>query len=598
MSDGSNEKLSPESPNYNHSVNHQDLDELRGLLGNEELDELRGLLLGLHPPQLHKLYARLENSEVDAEDISRLLPEAVILRSMQDKQLSEGMVPTVEDAIQLSVRKDFSVLADSLFPIIGPATRKAISTALEEMIQSMNQTLEHSLSPDSFKWRLEARQTGKSFAEVVLLRTLLYRVEQVFLIHRETGLVLQHVVAPKVTAQDADLVSAMLTAIQDFVHDSFSVRKEEILDTLHFGELTIWVEPGPQAILAGIIRGNAPQELRLVFQETIEKIHRKQKSELNNFRGEASVFKASVPDLQACLQAQYQNPSQKKKINYAQLLLGAVAIAVGVWSFLTIRDQLRWNNYLETLEEQPGIVIIASKRQHGKRFISGMRDPVAVDPTSLMTQANINPQTVISHWEPYLSFEPKLTTARANRLLQPPSTVSLQVDGSYILHAKGSATRQWIEETRKFARFVPGVTQLQDQLVETDKSELESAKNEVEHQTLFFIKSTTQFVPGQDDALQKLQTDIKKLLTAANRSKNAQIQIIGHATKEGSEQQNNMLRQGRAERIQAYLISQGINTANLSAVRSTGDRGSDLTQKSKISTLSVSFKVLLSDTRN
>lgn len=586
MSDGSNEKLSQESSNHNHSVS------------NEDLNELRGLLLGFDPPQLNNLYARLENSQVDAEDISRLLPEAVILRSMQDKQLSEGIVPTVEEAIQLSVRKDFSILADSLFPIIGPATRKAISSALAEMIQSMNQTLEHSLSPDSFKWRLEARQTGKSFAEVVMLRTLLYRVEQVFLIHRETGLLLQHLVAPQVTAQDADLVSAMLTAIQDFVHDSFSVRKEEILDTLHFGELTIWIEPGPQAILAGIIRGNAPQELRLVFQETIEKIHRKLKSQLNAFHGETSVFDASIPDLKVCLQARYQNPTKKNKVNYAKLLLGTVALAIGVWSFLAIRDQLHWTTYLETLEKQPGIVIIASKRQHGKRFISGMRDPIAVDPASLMTQANINPQTVITHWEPYLSFEPKLTAIRANRLLQPPSTVSLQVDERSILHAKGLATRQWIEETRKIARFVPGVTQFQDQLVETDKSELESAKNEVENKTLFFIKNTTQLVPGQDDALQKLQTDIKKLLTAANGSKNAQIQIMGHATKEGIEQQNTILRQGRAERIRTYLISQGINAANLSAVSNTSSSGSDLKRTGETSSLRVSFKVLLSDTRN
>ncbi len=142
MSDGSNEKLSQESSNHNHSVS------------NEDLNELRGLLLGFDPPQLNNLYARLENSQVDAEDISRLLPEAVILRSMQDKQLSEGIVPTVEEAIQISVRKDFSILADSLFPIIEPATRKAISSALAEMIQLMNQTLEHSLSADSFKWRL------------------------------------------------------------------------------------------------------------------------------------------------------------------------------------------------------------------------------------------------------------------------------------------------------------------------------------------------------------------------------------------------------------------------------------------------------------
>ena len=68
---------------------------------------------------------------------------------------------------------------------------------------------------------MTAWRTGKSFAEVVLLNTLVYRVEQVFLIHAQTGLLLQHVVADAVTAQDADMVSGMLTAIRDFARDSF-----------------------------------------------------------------------------------------------------------------------------------------------------------------------------------------------------------------------------------------------------------------------------------------------------------------------------------------------------------------------------------------
>ena len=40
------------------------------------------------------------------------------------------------------------------------------------------------------KWRVESIRTGRPFAEIVLMHSLLYRVEQVFLIHRETGLVL------------------------------------------------------------------------------------------------------------------------------------------------------------------------------------------------------------------------------------------------------------------------------------------------------------------------------------------------------------------------------------------------------------------------
>ncbi|NJM53355.1 MAG: hypothetical protein HC846_08145 [Blastocatellia bacterium] len=55
------------------------------------------------------------------------------------------------------------------------------------MVQSLNQSLEHSISPKGLRWRIEAWQTGKSFAEVVMLNSLIYRVEEVFLIHRETG---------------------------------------------------------------------------------------------------------------------------------------------------------------------------------------------------------------------------------------------------------------------------------------------------------------------------------------------------------------------------------------------------------------------------
>ncbi|HEY9779543.1 MAG TPA: hypothetical protein V6D09_05335 [Leptolyngbyaceae cyanobacterium] len=151
----------------------------------EAIAELRSLLFGAD------LQARLDNPKVLVEDVSAVLPEAIVLRTMQDEQLTKAAVPTVEQAIHTSVKQDLNILSDALFPVMGPAIRKAVSTALKTLTESMNQTLDQSLSPQSFKWRLEALQTGKSFAEVVILRTLVYRVEQVFLIHKQTSLVLQ-----------------------------------------------------------------------------------------------------------------------------------------------------------------------------------------------------------------------------------------------------------------------------------------------------------------------------------------------------------------------------------------------------------------------
>jgi OOP family OmpA-OmpF porin len=97
------------------------------------------------------------------------------------------------------------------------------------------------------RWRLESLKTGKPFSEVVMLNTLVYRVEQLFLIHRQTGLVLSHLVGEDVASQDADMVSAMLTAIQDFVRDCFAGGQEGDLDAMQMGDYTLLVEQSPYA---------------------------------------------------------------------------------------------------------------------------------------------------------------------------------------------------------------------------------------------------------------------------------------------------------------------------------------------------------------
>ncbi|MBD2087955.1 OmpA family protein [Trichocoleus sp. ST-U3] len=586
MADSSTHDLSSNTPENNLST-------------NEDLSELRSLLLGFEQSELDKLHERLNNPNIHAEDISQLLPEAIILRTMRDKQLSEAIVPTVEEAIHLSVTKDLNILSEAIFPVIGPATRKAIATALETTVQSLNQTVEHSLSPQGFKWRLEALQTGKSFAEVVLLRTLLYRVEQVFLIHKKTGLLLQHVVAPNVAAQDADLVSAMLTAIRDFVQDSFSVQTGDSLETLQFGELTIWIEPGPQAILAGIIRGNAPKEFKLVFQEVIEKIHLKYDQKFNSFEGDTAPFEGSTLYLEDCFQAQYQ-PKKTKPSPVLWILLSSILIALGSWFFFDFTEKQRWTAYLEKLNAQPGMTVVTSEKRRGKYFISGIRDPLAADPIKIMKESNINPKIVISRWEPYLSFYPKFTEIRAKNLLQPPATVSLIVDEKGTLRAEGSAPYQWIIETRKLVRAIPGINKFDEKnLIEMELKELELSETKIEKQLLFFTEGSTQLEPDQEIMIENLIKEVKKLTNAAPYlGKNVQIEILGHANKIGSEQRNMILSQGRADAILSTLVSQGIKKTNLSAV-GVGTKeilDKETTQQDRSLNRSVSFKVKITDT--
>ena len=582
MTDFGTDDVSNEAPNNNHSQALDEITELRSLIFGPELEE------------------RLEQARLRAEDVSRVLPEAIILRSIQqDEQLTKAIVPTVEGAIQTSVKQDLNILADALFPVIGPATRKAVSAAIKTLNQSLNQTLDHSLSLQSFKWRLEARQTGKSFAEVVLLRTLLYRVEQVLLIHKKTGLLLQHLVLDTVAAQDGDLVSAMLTAIQDFVQDSFSVQEGDSLETLQFGELTIWIEQGPQAVLAGVMRGNAPQELRLVFQKAIERIHHEFINALNSFQGDTAPFEPSRQYLEDCLQAHYK-PKKETTNPFLWVLLGSILCGIGFWAFVSIQEKQRWAVYLEKLNAQPGIVVTNVEKRHGEYFISGLRDPLAANPTLLMKEANVNSEKVISRWEPYLSFYSGFIAVRAKQLLQPPQTVSLKVDENGILYATGSAPHEWINEAQKLVRGIPGITQFQAQnLIETELKELEASKEKIENQVIHFQEGDTQVEPDQNNTFQNLVIEIQKVTNNAQfLNKNVHIEIVGHTNKGGSEEKNMLLSQARANVVLSILVSKGIKNNNISVV-GVGTK-KPLHNESMVDARkfnrSVSFKVILTDT--
>src|SRR6202020_2930098 len=175
----------------------------KSLDNNHAYEELRHLIVAPETEGLAAVEERLNNLEKRTEDVSEVVAEAIHMRrATGDQALADALAPTIQETLRESVRRDPHVLADALFPVMGPAIRKSITETLRSMLESFNEALEHSLSWQGLKWRIEAFRSGRPFSEVAMMHSLLFRVEQVFLIHRETGLVLSHVVAPQVATQD------------------------------------------------------------------------------------------------------------------------------------------------------------------------------------------------------------------------------------------------------------------------------------------------------------------------------------------------------------------------------------------------------------
>ena len=544
-----------------------------------EIEELRQLITGPERIEIDQIRERLENPERRIHDLSQILPEAIALRTSQDEKIARAIAPTVEKAIESSIKTNRKVLVDVLFPVMGPAIRKAVTSTIHGMIESFDKTLEYSLSPQGLKWKLEALRTKKPFAEIVLLHTLLYQVEQIFLIHRESSLVIQHVMSKDTKTQDPDLVASMLSAIRDFVQDSFKLDKDESLDTLRMGsDRTIWIEQGAHAFIAAVIRGTPPSDLRVTLREALDAIHLAHGEALEAFDGDPTLLEAARPDLEDCLQSRYR-PKQKKTFPLFWVLFGTIIVLIGILSFFSIQGHRRWNHYLEQLKAEPGIQITSGEKRSGLYHVYGFRDPLASDPVDLLKKDKFKPEKFVFHLESYTSTRPQVVLKRIEKILESPETVHLELKDD-VLNISGSASHSWIAKMKEALKTVSWISRYDDRnLSDQDERDFDILKGKIEQRFFLFEFRSAEMLAGQEPEFQAFIQDLKSFLNLAKSlGKAVSIDIIGHADSLGTENANLVISQERAEKILSIILKENLDPKNF---RTTGVGSRELFREEK-----------------
>ena len=437
----------------------------------DPLEELRLLLLRREREQLGELQQRLDDKERRIRELSGLLPQAIKLSRDRGADLSRALGPSVEETLHATLERKPEIFVESLAPLIGSIVRRSIAESLRGLVQSINKTLEHTFSAQGLKWRYEAARTGRSFAEVVLSRSMIYRVEQLFLIHRETSLTLLHLSAAEGGADsDSDLVAGMLSAIRDFARDALRAGADDSLDEFRIGDLECWVASGRHAYLAAAIRGTPPRELRTILEEGIENVHLLKGPELARFNGDAAPFEPLRPELENCLRAQYRQaqpatgPGQ-----YVRAFLAAVSV-VALLAFavaLAWNAEHRWQDFNRRLNAEPGVAVTSS-RLHWWRHsqVTGLRDPLAADPAPLARAAGLDPGKINYAWKNYLALDPVSIRRRFEQRFPPAAATRLDFRAGGTLTVSGTAPYEWAELVRREGTEIPGVTRLDDQKLE------------------------------------------------------------------------------------------------------------------------------------
>lgn len=538
----------------------------------EDYYKLRSLLLGDDYSVALDHYI---SKEEDVERVADVLSQAVTLSVQENPSLGDALTPVVDKAIAKSIEENPSRITHAIYPIMGPAIRKAVSAALAEMVQSLNTLLEQSLTLGSLKWRFRAWRAGIPYAQFVLLQTIKYRVEQVLLVHRDTGLLLHSVTAPEVKSQDPELISSMLTAISDFVSDSFS-GGEETLERIRFGDLELHLVVGPKAILAVAVRGSASDELTEKASATIELIHSRFASALTHFEGDREAFDAAQPLLSECLLTKKITAAPKRKpwLAIVLILIGAGYLVYNEVERYRL-DQV-YKQIKTAYQQEPGYVLLSAGRHENQVTIEVLRSPEARTASSVHSSILKEPpvavvvnQTVV-HFGPLPTYKkPPAKTlidaeAAVNELLQTGEQVSIIAqDGR--LRVSGQVSQSTIARIQQ-SELLKGafeVLDLSGLKISVPKSaqEVVAEVTRAVQQTVFYF-APKEFMLAADE-LEKVALfvrDIKALQRYAEQGdiKALQIVLLGFADNSGTDFGNKVVSQQRAEMMRELLIKNGV----------------------------------------
>lgn len=533
----------------------------------EELKNLRKLLLSQEIRAIEALETRLNDKQTHAEDISHVIAEALLIRADKDTRLSAVLEPVLADAFSGLIRKKPQELATEIFPLMGPAIRRSIAETFHSMLSSFQKQIETSFSLKGIHWRFEALKTGKPFSEIVLLHTLVYRVEQVFFIHSQTGLVLSHIVHDGVDVQDADLVSAMLTAVQDFVKDCLSSAQGggDELSSMSFGDGVILVEKHPYASLACIVRGTPPVGFRARMAEMLDMLLVKYAHALTDFSGDSAPFAEAAHLLDECLVS--RSVDEEKPLSFWIKAIPVVSLFVlmfvlGGKHYYDARVHEEYMQGIEHLRSSAGITVIEVREEEAPWQVYCLKDMLAPSPEEYLAQAGIEASHYVFHVTPVVSYSSEAVMSHVLHAVRPPETVASHLSEGGVLSFYGVASTGWQLRAKNKALTLSGVNDVNMEGVHDPQAEkLQGLLRTVESSVIVFPFNKS--LPVGEEYT-KLQRAVNALVALEHLAKSMGMQVsltvYGHADKIGTDKSNYEISQARATTIASMLYSQGSST--------------------------------------
>ncbi|WP_394223562.1 OmpA family protein [Alteromonas gracilis] len=545
-------------------------------LSDSSLDTVREILIGRDDKFIQEKLKR------DAKGVvSNVVSEALIERESKDGSVNKVLVPLVEKSLHRSIEANSEKIVGTLYPLVGTLVRKAVSSFLVEFVERTNALIENSLSPKSISWRFKAWQSGIKYSEYIASQIYQYQVLQLLVIHRETGTLLHSISSDPDKEKNADLISSMLVAINDFVADAFgetSAESENELGEIKTEDFTLLIKVGPQAILVAAVIGSVPPAVRLKLQQTLEEFHQFYQKPLISYEGDNTPFDGCESILADCLVSERKDgEDNKSKRLWGAVLILALLVALVALSIMRLSLSILKND-LHELRPPPGIIVTDAYVSNGNVHAKILRDPIATSVEQWLSENDIDTKRVTVLEEPFVSLkfgviERKLEKLVSNFPLDKSESITLEKgeDNSFII--SGTVLPATSINFNQQLSAIAGISTLSISTsalkvkaayhiddAALQKASLNKLVNKISSENVLFATNQATLSEVQLAKLELLANDIKQLILLADKTKNVvSIVVMGASDNSGSSVRNRVLSQKRAENVVNSFVSLGVD---------------------------------------
>ncbi len=216
----------------------------------EEVSEIREDVSGLK-----------ENLDDHDKFVARVNPLIDLKIAELKRNFGDTFGYEIKETVKIELNDSKDEFIEALYPIIGKIARKYVMSQFESFLEGVSSRMESAFSPRRWKERVTGLFAGVGQDELAIKAAFSTSIEEVFVIHSESGLLIACYSTNNMA--DVDMIAGMFNAIKAFVGDTFNRdNPDENLRFIQHGDYKILINDFYKYYIATVVSGNADNAFR------------------------------------------------------------------------------------------------------------------------------------------------------------------------------------------------------------------------------------------------------------------------------------------------------------------------------------------------